>query len=227
MRRPAGTRARGARGAGCTGCTGCTGARRNERAPRGRDGFTLLEVVLALGLLLFGVAAVIGLLSFGAALARTADLRTAAAQAADAVVADLEESLFPLGPDGEAGEPVAVEGRALPGQPGLVYSAHATANPEGPERNGAPLEYRVDVEIAWRAGGRRRTRRFTTLLLREVPFGERIRRAVVEYDEAPRVDPQASPTSPDTRAASASSPSNVQEPGEPARPSPDRSAGER
>ena len=48
---------------------------------------------------------------------------------------------------------------------------------------GDPLEYRVDVTLAWQAGGVRRARTFTTLLLREIPFGERMRRLFVEQEE--------------------------------------------
>jgi hypothetical protein len=37
----------------------------------------------------------------------------------------------------------------------------------------------VDVVVAWTSGGVRRTRAFSALLLREVPFGERLRRQFV------------------------------------------------
>ena len=43
---------------------------RNEQS-----GFTLLEVLLAMGVLLLGVSMLLGLLTFGAALARSAALR--------------------------------------------------------------------------------------------------------------------------------------------------------
>ena len=145
---------------------------------RSRRGFTLIEVVLAMFVLLIGMTTILGLLSFGAALSRTATLRAGAANAIEAVIADLEETLFPLevGPDGleTAGEPRAIEKRPVPGHPGLVYSASATVNPDD------PLEYRVDVEITWSASGAQRSRKFTTLLLREVPFGERLRSRFVE-----------------------------------------------
>jgi type II secretory pathway pseudopilin PulG len=145
------------------------------RTPRtsARSGFTLVEILAALGILLFGMAAILGLLTFGAALTRTAELRTTAANAIEAVVLDLEEGLFPIGPDGEAGEPAAVEGREIPGT-GVRYTAVATPNPD------QPLEYRVDVEASWETGGVRRSKRFTTLLIREIPFGERLRRRFVE-----------------------------------------------
>lgn len=142
-----------------------------------RAGFTLLEVVFAMAILVIGMSAVLGLLSFGAALSRTAALRTAAAGAVEAVVADLEERLFPLDPaTGLAGEPQPIVERMVPGHPDLVYSAHAVQEP-GAVRGGIS-EYRVDVEIAWSAAGSQRTKRFTLLMLGEVPFGERLRRAL-------------------------------------------------
>ena len=47
-------------------------------------GFTIIEVVLAMGILLIGMTTILGLLSYGAALSRTASLRAQAARAADA-----------------------------------------------------------------------------------------------------------------------------------------------
>ncbi len=157
----------------------------NRRAPsaRARAGFTLVEVVLAMFVLLIGMTAILGLLSFGAALSRTAALRAGASNGIEAVLAELEESLFPLEVDAEgnevAGEPRAIENRPLPGHAGLSYSARATPNPEN------PLEYRVDVEITWAVSGSTRSRTFTTLLLRQVPFGERLRARFVEHARPP------------------------------------------
>jgi hypothetical protein len=140
-----------------------------------RAGFTIVEVVLAMGILLIGLTAVLGMLSFGAGMARTAELRTHAAESVDAVVADLALELFPVLEDGTAGEPVPVEGRLVPGRSGLVYDARAVPRPGGPRRGGRPIEYRVDVELRWSVAGTARAHRFTTLLLREVPFGVRAR----------------------------------------------------
>lgn len=143
----------------------------------GRAGFTILEVLVAMGILLFGMTAVIGLLTFGAALSKTAHLRTTAASAMEAVVADLEETLFPI-VDGEAGEPKPIEKKPLAGMEEIVYSATPRANPDD------PLEYRVDVEITWKTQGVQREKRFHVLLLREVPFGERLRRRFVAHEPA-------------------------------------------
>ena len=139
-----------------------------------RGGFTLVEVVLAMFILLIGMTTILGLLAFGAAMAKTAALRTGAANSIEAVLADLEENLFPLVlVDGEevAGEPRDVRDKEVPGHPGLVYSATAFPNPVPNDVPGAPHEYRVDVEIGWSTAGAKRSRKFSTLLLREVPFG--------------------------------------------------------
>jgi len=150
-------------------------------------------VVVALGILLFGMTAVIGMLTFGAALSRTALLRTTAAASSQAVVADLEETLFPMiegeadpASSSDAGAPIEIVDRALPGMPDVTYSAHAWPNPE------RPLEYRVDVGMSWSSAGVRRAMSFSTILVREVPFGERLRRRFVERGGAP-AQPAAAP----------------------------------
>lgn len=143
--------------------------------PASRGGFTILEVIVAMGILLFGMTAVLALLTFGSALSRSAHLRTNAAAAVQSVMADLEETLFPL-VNGEAGEPKAIVKRALHDVDTVVYSAFPAQNPD------RPLEYRVDVELAWKSAGVQREKRFTTILLREISFGERLRRQFVEGD---------------------------------------------
>ncbi len=169
-----------------------------------RSGFTLLEVVLALGLLLIGLSTILGLFSFGAALSRSSLLATEAAGAVEAVIADLENSFFPLREDGSAGPPEGFEGRPVPGHSDLVYGARPTPNPDRLGPDGEPIEYRVDVEISWSSRGAKRSKKLSTVLLREVPFGERMRRQFVEGDEsatagsstAPGAGPRTSATRP-------------------------------
>lgn len=159
-----------------------------KRAHR-ESGFTILEVLVAMAILLFGMTTILGLLTYGTALSRTAQLRTAAASAAQATIADLEETFFPeVG--GEAGEPVEVVDRAVPGADGLVYSARGRPNPE------RPLEYRVDVSMTWSSQGVKREKRFTTLLQRETTFGERLRRRVAPAAAAEPTKPAAGKPAP-------------------------------
>lgn len=151
---------------------------RHDRS--GAAGFTIIEVVFAMAILLVGMTVVLGLLTFGAALGRTAALRTAATAAIDSVVADLEETMFPLLPDGNVGEPEAIEARSVPGARDLVYSATPFENPDH------HLEYRVDIEMTWKSAGVRRSKKFSTILLRQISFGERLRREFVQRASSER-----------------------------------------
>ncbi len=141
-------------------------------APR-RAGFTIVEVVLAMGILLLGASAIIAFLTFGSATARHAQLRTQAAAAIEAVEADVDHHLFPL-EGGVLGEPVELVDRSVPGVQGVVYTARAIPNPE------LPREYRVDVSMSWESGGMKRSRDWTMIRIRELPFGERLRREFIE-----------------------------------------------
>lgn len=147
------------------------------------SGFTIIEVVVAMGLFLIGMSSILGLLAFGAALTRTAALKNDGSAAVEAVMAELEETLFPLEKDTDgtsrAGEPKEIVDRPLLSHPGVVYSAKARPCPT-PTKGATPSEYRVDVQIAWQIGGQKKTKSFSTLLLREVPFGERLRQQFVE-----------------------------------------------
>lgn len=158
---------------------------------RRRAGFTIIEVVLAMFILVLGSTAIIAFLTYGASTARHAQLRTQASTAMDAVIADLDHELFPY-ENGALGEPVEIEGRAVPGAPGVVYSARAFQNPRDPR------EYRVDVGISWESGGIERHKEFQVLKLRELSFGERLRREFVERE--PTEPPKMSTTNtPDDR----------------------------
>jgi len=140
-----------------------------------RGGFTLVEVVLAMGILLLGSAAIIGFLTYGSATARHAQLRTQAATALEAVAADLDRNLFPY-EEGVLGEPIEIEERPVPGVPGVVYSATAVSNPD------LPREYRVDVEVTWQSAGVQRSKSWSMLKIQEVPFGEVLRREFIETE---------------------------------------------
>lgn len=150
---------------------------------RARAGFTIVEVVVAMGLFLLGMSSVLGLLSFGAALTRSAALRNDAAAAVEAVCADLEENMFPLVDDKgslSVGPPAPIENRPLPDRPDVSYSAVATPDPSQSDYPGGALEYRVDVTMSWMSAGESKQKKFTTLLTREIPFSARLRRQFVE-----------------------------------------------
>jgi len=153
-----------------------------------RAGFTIIEVILAMGIMMVGMSVILTLMTFGAGMSRDAELRAESAGTARAIVADLEETLFPLTEEGTVGAPVDIVDRPLAGYPDLMYSAHAVLNPaRAGEQNlpadqflGGALEYRVDVSLGWKSKGESRRRTFSVLLTRELPFGARLRRLFVD-----------------------------------------------
>lgn len=169
--------------------------------PMHRSGFTLLEVVLAMGVLALGATAILAMFTFGTSMVRTASLRQASAEVVEAIVADLEETLFPLMPDGSIGEPIEIDSRPVAGREALSYSARARPAPDQVTRPDGALEYRVDVDLQWTAEGLQRTQRFTVLLLREIPFGHRLR---LEFVQGQRTeidsDPDAKPVPSETES---------------------------
>lgn len=161
-----------------------------HRTARGRRGFTILEVVFAMGILMVGLSVLLGLLSFGAGLGTTSIQRADAAAAVQVVLADLEERLFPMDEEGEVGEPADLVDIPVPGSERLVYSTVATPDPlhTGP----GPALYRVDIEIKWEQSGTERALRVSTLMAGQIPFGERLRRALLGASGPPRVPEGAS-----------------------------------
>jgi prepilin-type N-terminal cleavage/methylation domain-containing protein len=154
---------------------------RPRHAADANAGFTMIEVMMAMFILLLGMTSLLGMLTFGAALSRSASLRTASAGSVEKIVADLEERLFPLqlvGGHEQAGEPVTIKDRKVPGARGLIYDAVATVNPD--DRNDPPLEYLVEINMRWSVSGTARGSSFSTIMLREVPFGARMRQIFVE-----------------------------------------------
>ncbi len=141
--------------------------------PNGRAGFTIVEVLLAMFILLMGSVAIIAFLTFGGATARHAQLRTQAASAVAAVVSDIDRTIFPYA-DGELGEPVDIQGRPVPGTRGVVYNAKAFQNPR------LDSEYRIDIEMTWESAGMKRSKSWSMLRIKELSFGERLRREFIE-----------------------------------------------
>lgn len=138
------------------------------------SGFTLIEVMVAMAILVVGMTTILGLLSFGLALHRTSSERADAARSLESVLEDLRREAFlpKLAKDGVAplDPPASLENRIVPGEPGLLYSAKLRAHPK------VSGEYLVEIEISWKEKGRRRFQTFRTILLQEIPIAERVKR---------------------------------------------------
>ena len=153
------------------------GSPRNHDARRA--GFTLLEVILSASLLAAGMSMILGVFNFGAAVVRNAELRSLSATSVEALINDLEENLFELRADGTVGEPALIVDRPVPGRPGVRYTVNAVPNSEMLDAQGMPREYVVELLVTWSSSGVERAARWTTIMLREVPFGARMRRRFV------------------------------------------------
>lgn len=143
---------------------------------RGEAGFTLIEVILAVGILAMGMTSVLGLFTFGAALTQAAELRTESANVIEAVTADLEVRLFPADENGMPGEPVDLLDQTVPGIERARYSVVAFPVDGGPTaEDGGPLEYEVRIQVSFETRGVRRARTYETRLLRQRSFAQRMR----------------------------------------------------
>ncbi|MDF1836508.1 MAG: prepilin-type N-terminal cleavage/methylation domain-containing protein [Planctomycetota bacterium] len=148
----------------------------NTRGASKQAGFTLIEVILAVGILALGMTSVLGLFTFGAALTQAAELRTASANVIESVTADLEVRLFPADETGMPGEPVDLVDQEVPGIPRAKYSVVAVPVEGSPEaEDGGPLEYEVRIQVSFETRGVRRSRIYETRLLRQRSFAQRMR----------------------------------------------------
>ncbi|MFT4649527.1 MAG: prepilin-type N-terminal cleavage/methylation domain-containing protein [Planctomycetota bacterium] len=144
--------------------------------PNKKAGFTLIEVILAVGILAMGMTSVLGLFTFGAALTQAAELRTRSANVIEAVAADLEVKLFPAGEDGMPGEPIDLLDQQVPGVERARYNVVAFPVENSPlAEDGGPLEYEVRIQVFFETRGVRRSRTYETRLLRQRSFAQRMR----------------------------------------------------
>ncbi|MEZ5978138.1 MAG: prepilin-type N-terminal cleavage/methylation domain-containing protein [Planctomycetota bacterium] len=166
-------------------------ARRTAR----RRGLTLIEIVLAMGLLAMGLTAVIGVFSAASELGVSARRRAEAASALEYVTGQVTERLFPIDAEGLVGEPAIVEDEPVPGYEGLTYSVVPVLSTVTPPP-GMPPVYRVDVTVRWSEQGRSKALHHRMLLPAAVSMGDRLRRQVfgfapIESTAPPEDDPDA------------------------------------
>ena len=143
------------------------GGRERER------GFTLVEMLVALGILVFGLTSLIGLMSVGVSTRRTAELRDRAVQAADGIFHSLETGVFATrswpGDDGEEPEPLEpIDVAKIEGSPRLkarVEFSHDDAFPD---------LVLVEVRIMWLEEGLTVGESFRRVMDHRVPFPARV-----------------------------------------------------
>lgn len=157
-----------------------------------RAGFTLLEIIVALGVLAIGSTAAFALLVAAASAGRRAEHQVNAALLADTIIDDLAANLAldidltdlplattvlaerqergdlpddaPTAPDPETR--YVRQDAVWPEYPDYKYDVAITPLP-GPVPD-QPWEFLVEVEVRWSDQGQRRSARFSAILLRAV-----------------------------------------------------------
>lgn len=144
-------------------------------APLRQGGFTLTEMLVALGILVFGLTTLLGSLTEGVGERRGVEMRLKAVHMVDEVLRDLQQNYIPSypldgGPLPAIGAGEGAEPPTLPGYPGMRYSVTFKPDPEHP----AVVLCRIG--IAWMAQGEAVAAVFDRILVREVPFSQRIQK---------------------------------------------------
>jgi prepilin-type N-terminal cleavage/methylation domain-containing protein len=129
------------------------------RAPA--SGFTLTEVLIAMGILAIGAVAALSLFAAGAATQKRAIDRANSAYLAEQVVALLDARLA-----GDVDlQDLVVEGASLPSCPGYTYDVSLT---DLDDESGWSLEVLVEVTVRWKRKGKGREATYQTILLRSL-----------------------------------------------------------
>lgn len=144
--------------------------------PRDERGFTLIEIMVALGILVFGVTALIGALGLGVSERRTAEQRQRAAVLADQILQQIQTDLLAAAPRTGAEEDIseleiepAVD-QVADGFPGLRYAVEFTPAASNP---GLVM---VTVDVTWLERSAAVSQTFRRVLPRQVPFSQRVER---------------------------------------------------
>lgn len=146
----------------------------NEVRIRREGGFTLLELVVALGILVFGATALIGALSLGVGTRRGTEMRARASILADRVLLHVEQDVLsqqPIPEGWESPDELAIPQErveAVDGFPGMEYSVAFTTSPERPD------VVLVTVRVAWRDQGEDQGQVFQRIVPRAVPLSRRV-----------------------------------------------------
>jgi type II secretory pathway pseudopilin PulG len=157
-------------------------ARLPQRPSSGRareGGFTLAEMLAALGILLFGITALLGALSAAAAQRRTADAQQEAAALCELAVHRIRHEAVRRRADAANDfdlELATLDDQTAPGFPGMTWSATAVVDDDHPE------VWLVRIQVRWLELGDTVVQEFLRVLPRELPLGRRVRR---DGDEPP------------------------------------------
>jgi hypothetical protein len=143
----------------------------SRAAHRSDAGFTLAEMLAALGILLFGVVALIGAMTSSIAQRRTTDARHELCALCDhAVHRVLHECV--RSPSGSSVptdlEFVPLQDQSSPGFPGMRWSARVESDPD------LPLLWLVHIDVRWNDAGEEVQAGFLRVVPRQLSLRERV-----------------------------------------------------
>lgn len=147
-----------------------------------QNGFTLAEMLAALGILLFGVTALIGALSSSISQRRSTDARIQAAAMCERALLQLQQEGVRRRADGETDidlELAPLADQTVPGFPGMTWSASTVLDPDRPD------VWLVRLKVTWLEEGEEMTEEFLRVLRRQLPLGQRVLRFREETSETP------------------------------------------
>ena len=147
------------------------------------DGFTLAEMLAALGILLFGVTALLGALSSSISQRRSTDARHELTALCDLAMHRVRYEAIRSTTGSSAPfdlEFVPLEDQEVPGFPGMSWSASAT------EDENRPLLWLVKVEVRWLEDGEDVVAEFFRVVPRQLPMRDRVLSYRESYGDAPR-----------------------------------------
>lgn len=147
--------------------------------PAPAAGFTIVELLVAMGILLFGTVSLLGVLGVGVSTHRSAEQHNYAVELAQRVLQRLEEDIVPkalleaaaAGPDAEFTlPPVDSTPADVVGLPGMRYRVEFVQDPE------RPTLALATVRVLWLEQGEAQAVEFQRILVSHVPFSQRIAR---------------------------------------------------
>ena len=136
-------------------------------------GFTLVEMLAALAILLLGITALIGALSSSVAQRRTTEARLEAQSLCEHAILRIQEECVRRRAGGESDldlELATLPDQTAPGFPGMTWSASAVVDEARPD------VWMVRLKIRWLDEGEDVFEEFLRVLPRQLPLGQRVRR---------------------------------------------------
>jgi len=151
----------------------------HRKDPDGKDprraqqaGFTLAEMLAALGILLFGVTALLGALSSSISQRRTTDARQELTALCELAMHRVQHEAVRSATGGNTPmelEFVPLRDQTVPGFPGMTWTATAVEDENRPE------VWLVKIEAAWFEDGEQVFAEFLRVLPKQLPLRDRVR----------------------------------------------------